>query len=343
MYSRALSVPTAFAAAIGGLSGRGILVRGSSPLERAGQVSTVVLDKTGTVTLATPKVVGIESYGVTASDELLRIAASVESGFNHPIANAIIAYAAAEGVQPLTTEGSTYLPGLGIKSCVSGREVVLGSTETVTALGMRVPPGIRCDGRPTWIGIDGETAGAFVIQDILREDAHGIGDTLRDLGVQRVLLATGDNEAAEAQRVAGLIKADGWRHGLTSEDKIAWIKELRAQGPTAMVGDGVNDATSLAIADVGISIGRTKADLAIRASDIVVLKEEAAGIGTVIGTGKHLVRIIRQNYAWAVVFNLNGIALATAGVLSSWLAALLHHVSSVLVVFNSARLLHHGS
>ena len=159
----ALSVPTAFAAAIGGLSGRGILVRGGTPLEVAGRASNVVLDKTGTVTLAEPKVVGIETFGATR-DELLQIAASVEAGFNHPIANAIVSYASAKGVCPLKAEGSEYLPGLGIKSSVGEREVVLGSTETVKAQGMTVPADIELNGRATWIGLDGKVVGAIVIQ-----------------------------------------------------------------------------------------------------------------------------------------------------------------------------------
>ncbi|HAY21880.1 MAG TPA: cadmium-translocating P-type ATPase [Desulfobacterales bacterium] len=333
----ALSVPTAFAAAIGSLSGRGILVRGGTPLEIAGQASSVVLDKTGTVTLAEPKVVGIESFGAS-SDELLRITASVESGFNHPIANAIISYASAKGVRPLKAEGSEYLPGLGIKSFVQGREVVLGSTKTVKALGMTVPSEIDLKGRATWIGIDGEVVGAVVIQDELREYAGGLGKALHAFGLKNVVLATGDNEEAEARRVAQLIGADGYYWGLKPDDKISLVKELGAQGLTVMVGDGVNDATALAAADVGVSIGRTKADLAIKSSDIIILRDDATCLLSIFQTGKKLIRVIKQNYAWAIGFNVAGIALATGGLLSPWLAALFHHISSVLVVLNSARL-----
>jgi heavy metal translocating P-type ATPase len=334
----ALSVPTAFAAAIGSLSGRGILVRGGTPLEIAGQASSVVIDKTGTVTLAAPKVVGIESFG-PSSDELLQITASVESGFNHPIANAIVSYASARGVRPLKAEGSEYLPGLGIKSVVQGREVVLGSTETVKALGMAVPSEIDLRGRATWIGIDGEVVGAIVIQDELREYAGGLGKALHDFGLKKVVLATGDNEEAEARRIAQLIGADEYHWGLKPDAKIALVKELGAQGLTVMVGDGVNDATSLAAADVGVSIGRTKADLAIKSSDIIILRDDATSLLSIVKTGKKLIRVIKQNYAWAIGFNVVGIGLATGGLLSPWLAALFHHISSVLVVLNSARLL----
>jgi heavy metal translocating P-type ATPase len=333
----ALSVPTAFAAAIGSLSSRGILVRGGTPLEIAGRAVHVVLDKTGTVTVGEPKVVSIESFG-PSQYELLRIAASVESGFNHPIANAIISYASAQGIRPLKAEGSEYLPGFGIKSSVRGCEVVLGPTETMTAWGMKVPPNQKDTGRTTWIGIDGTIVGAVVIQDELRESAKGLGSRLHDMGIKRVELATGDNEEAEARRVARLIGADDCYWGLKPEDKTTLVKEFSLQGPTIMVGDGVNDATSLAAADVGISIGRDKADLSVKSSDIVVLRDDAANLLAIIQTGKKLIRVIKQNYAWAIGFNTAGIALATAGLLSPWLAAFFHHISSVLVVLNSARI-----
>lgn len=335
----ALSVPTAFAAAIGGLSRCGILVRGGTPLEIAGQASVVVLDKTGTMTLAAPQVDGVEALG-TSRDELLRIAAAVESGFNHPIANAIVSYAAAQGVRPLTAQNSKYLPGLGIKSSVEGREVVLGSTETLKTMGLQIPSAVTLQGRATWIGIDGQVVGAIVIQDELRQYAEGLGEALHGLGVKNVVLATGDNEAAEAERVARLIGVDSCRAGLKPEDKIALVKDLGTQGPTVMVGDGVNDAASLAAADVGIAIGNTKADLAIKSSDIIVLRDDAASLLAILQKGRKLIRVIQQNYAWAIGFNTAGMALATAGLLSPWLAALFHHFSSVLVVLNSARLVH---
>ncbi len=333
----ALSVPTAFAAAIGGLGGRGILVRGGTPLEMAGRVVNVVLDKTGTMTLGQPKVV--EIWALTLSrEELLQIAASVESGFNHPIANAIVTYAAGKGVKPLAVEESQYLRQ-GVRSFVGGRKVILGPAELLKSLGVTVPSTVKFKkGRATWIVLDGKVAGAIVIRDVLRENARGLGQRLHGLGVKRVELATGDNEEAEARRVAGLIGADGCHWGLKPEGKAAFVKGLSARGGTMMVGDGVNDATSLVAADVGISMGGAKADLAIKSSDIIVLQDDASSVLTIIHKGKKLIRIIRENYAWAIGFNTVGIGLATAGFLSPWLAALFHHVSSVLVVLNSARL-----
>ena len=333
----ALSVPTAFAAAIGGLSRRGILVRGGTPLEMAGRASNVVLDKTGTVTLARPRVEAVKSFEMPP-EELLQIAASIEAGFAHPVANAIVAYALEKGFRPLHTEGSEYLPGVGVKGSVGGHEILMGQTDTMKSRNIEIPANVQLNGRATWISLDGKVAGVIVIGDALRESARGLGGALHDLGIKRVELATGDHEEAEARRVARLVGADGCQWGLKPDDKTALLKDLSARGITMMVGDGVNDATSLAAAHVGVSMGSAKADLAIQSSDIIVLHDDAASLLTIIHKGKKLIRVIKENYAWAIGFNTVGIALATAGFLSPWLAALFHHISSVLVVLNSARL-----
>ncbi len=335
----ALSVPTAFAAAIGGLSGRGILVRGGIPLELAGNASNVILDKTGTVTLAKPKVAGIQTFGST-EDELLQIAASIETGFNHPIANAIVSHASEKKIHFLSATESEYLPGFGIKSMIKGKTVIIGSHETMEENNIPLPEGVKIKGRATWVAFDDEIAGVFDIQDELRQSAISIGKQLHHLGIKKIVLATGDNEEAEAQRVAGLIDADVYRYGLKPDDKKSLVKELKGEGITLMVGDGVNDAASLAVADVGVSIGSAKADLAIKSSDIIVMQDDATSLIVILEKGKKLIRIIKENYAWAIGFNTIGISLATYGILNPWVAAMFHHISSVLVVLNSARLIH---
>ena len=231
----ALSVPTAFAAAIGGLSRRGILVRGGTPLEMAGRASNVVLDKTGTVTLARPRVEAVKSFEMPP-EELLQIAASIEAGFAHPVANAIVAYALEKGFRPLHTEGSEYLPGVGVKGSVGGHEILMGQTDTMKSRNIEIPANVQLNGRATWISLDGKIAGVIVIGDALRESARGLGEALHGLGIQRVELATGDHEEAEARRVARLVGADGCQWGLKPDDKTALLKDLSARGITMMVG-----------------------------------------------------------------------------------------------------------
>jgi Cu+-exporting ATPase len=336
----ALATPTAFAAVIGSLARRGILVRGGTPLEVAGEASCAVLDKTGTVTLAKPKVEGVAAMELPP-EEMLRMAASVESCFNHPIANAIVAYAAEKGVRTLGVDKPQYLPGLGVKAFVEDHEVLLGAADTLKKRGLPVPSGAEFNGRAIWTVVDGKIVGAVIVQDALREYATGLAKELRALDVERVVLATGDNEEGEARRVAELIGAGEYYWGYKPEDKAKLVKRLSAEGTTVMVGDGVNDATALAVADVGISIGRTKADLAIKSSDIIVLREDATSLLTIMMLGKKLRGVIKQNYTWAILFDTIGIGLATLGILSPPLAAILHHVSSVFVVSNSARLVRH--
>lgn len=333
----ALSVPTAFAASIGGLSSMGILSRGGAPLERAGVAVNVALDKTGTITTAHPEIAGIKAFEMP-EEEIMRIAASLEAGFSHPIAEAIVSYASLKGIRLMKTQGAEYLPGLGVKASVNDRMVMMGSTETLKAMGMTTPSVPDTEGRAVWISVDNRIAGAIIIRDELRESAGTLGRDLRSMGIKRIEIATGDNDTAEVARVAQLIDADDFHWGLRPKDKTGVIQRMRRDGPVIMVGDGINDAISLASADVGISLGHEKADLAVKSSDIVIMSNDAEGILTVIRAGRRLIRVIRQNYAWAIAFNTAGIALATAGLLSPWLAALFHHVSSVLVVINSARL-----
>ncbi len=333
----ALAVPTAFAAAIGNLAHQGILARGGTPLEVIGQADTVVLDKTGTMTLAEPRVETVTALTLPR-EHLLQIAASVETGFNHPIANAIVTYAVEHNVQPLPITEAEYLPGQGVKATVQGQQVFLGGTEMLQAIGVALPEQATLAGRATWIVVDGQVAGMMAIQDVVREYTHNLAAELRKEGIRKVILATGDTEEGEANRVAHMIGADAYRWHCTPADKTALVKELKAQGITLMVGDGINDATALATADVGIAIGGRKADLAIQSSDVIVQREDVASLLTLFRIGKKLRRVITQNYVWALGFNTIGIVLATLGILSPPLAAILHHISSVFVVFNAARL-----
>ncbi|MBN1878285.1 MAG: cadmium-translocating P-type ATPase [Anaerolineae bacterium] len=333
----ALAVPTAFAAAIGSLARQGILARGGTPLELIGQADTVVLDKTGTMTLAEPRVETVTALTLPR-EHLVQIAASVEAGFNHPIANAIVAYAVEHNVQPLPVTDADYLPGQGVKAMVKGQQVFLGGTETLQTIGVTLPEQTTLAGRATWIVVDGQVAGMIAMQDVLREATHNLAVDLHKEGIRKVILATGDTEEGEASRVADIIGADAYRWHCTPADKTALVKELKTQGITLMVGDGINDATALAAADVGIAIGGAKADLAIQSSDVIVQREDAASLLTVLRIGKKLRRVITQNYIWALGFNITGIVLATLGILNAPLAAVLHHISSVFVVFNAVRL-----
>ena len=200
-------------------------------------------------------------------------------------------------------------------------------------------PAIEYTGRAIWLAVDREVKGVIVIRDIMLSEMQGLADTIHACGIEKVILATGDNEEQEARRVADYINADAYYFNCTPEDKTSLIKKFQAEGKVAMVGDGVNDAPALAAANVGIAIGGHKnVNLAIISSDVVILGHDAQDLVTILQLSHKMGGIIRQNYLWAVSFNSIGLALATFGFLNPIIAALLHHFSSVFVVVNAGRL-----
>ena len=338
----ALATPTAFAANIGRLARTNILARGGEPLENMQDIKTLILDKTGTVTLAEPEVSHVIEMGMPTF-QLLELAASMESRFDHPIARSIINFATSQGVTRfLPVEHAEDLPGRGIRARIEQQEILMGSAETLTSQDIEVPA-VEYTGRAIWLAVDGETKGVIVIRDIMLSEMKGLANTIHACGIEKVILATGDNEEQEARRVAEYINADEYYFNCSPEAKTELVKSFQASGKTAMVGDGVNDAPALAAANVGIAIGGHKnVNLAIISSDVVILGHDAQDLVTILQLSHKMGGIIRQNYLWAVSFNSIGLMLATFGFLNPVFAALLHHVSSVFVVVNAGRLYFSG-
>jgi len=334
----ALATPTAFAANIGRLAGSNILARGGEPLENMQDIKTLILDKTGTVTLAEPEVSQVIEIDMQ-KQELLELAASVESRFDHPISRSIINFAKTQGVTHFrTVEQAEDLPGRGIKAVIDKQNILIGSAETLLTQEIELPD-IEYTGRAIWIAVDGDVKGIIVIRDIMLAEMRDLADTIRSLGIEKVILATGDNEEQEAKRVAEYINADEYHFNCTPEDKTALVKKYQSTGKVAMVGDGVNDAPALAAANVGIAIGGHKnVNLAIISSDIVILGNDAKDLIKILQLSQKMGGIIQQNYTWAMGFNVVGLSLATFGFLNPIFAALLHHISSVFVVTNASRL-----
>jgi Cu+-exporting ATPase len=334
----ALATPTVFASGIGRSARLNILARGGEPLETMQDIRTVILDKTGTVTLAEPRVSRVIPLAI-GGGELIEIAASVETRFSHPLARAVLNFARHEGITRFKpVSDAEDLPGRGIKARLGGQEVLIGSPETLEAFGIQIPA-LEYSGRALWVAVNRDVKGAIVVQDVMRSAMTDLGPAIRGLGVKRVLVATGDHEESEAKRVAELIGADGYYFNCKPDDKAELVRQLQAFGKVAMVGDGVNDAPALAAADVGIAIGGHKnVALAIASSDIVILGDDAGDLLRVLEISRRMAEISKQNYAWAISFNAIGLTLATFGFLNPVLAAFLHHISSVFVVANAARL-----
>lgn len=330
-----LAVPTGVSAATGRGAEKGILIRNAEALELAGGLDVVVFDKTGTLTHGRPEVVQVRSFREENESFLVSLAASVEERSEHPLARSIVAHAGKIGapVYPVSDFSST--PGLGVEGVVNGRRVLIGRQSDLPKELEReilLPPG----GSIVWIILDGQTAGAFVVVDTVREDAAEAVAALKRMGITPVML-TGDR-ASTAQHIAGQVGIEQVIPEVFPEKKGEVLRSMREEGKkVAMVGDGVNDAPALAIADVGIAMsGGT--DVAMSTADITILGDELMRVPQAIRLSSRTMRIIRQNLFWAFIYNIVGIPLAAFGLLNPMIAGAAMAFSSVSVVTNSLRL-----
>ncbi|HJE52626.1 MAG TPA: cadmium-translocating P-type ATPase [Tessaracoccus flavescens] len=328
-----LATPSALMVGTGRGAQLGTVIRGPQVLERARKVQTVVFDKTGTLTTGDMSVVDVEPVGGIERDELLRFAAAVEAGSEHPIAQAIVA----EVERPAAAEDFTNVPGRGVTAVVEGRRLHAGSPAYLESLGLT---------RPEWSGdtigsvveiADEERVlGRIIVADTIKETAADAIQQLKDLGLTPVLLS-GDNERT-ARAVATQLGIDDVRAGVTPEGKVEAIKELQAKGQqVAMVGDGVNDAAAIAQADLGIAMG-TGTDAAIAAGDITLMRHDLGAAVDAVRLSRATLRTIKSNLVWAFGYNTAAIPLAALGMLTPMIAGAAMAFSSVFVVLNSLRL-----
>ncbi len=345
-----LAVPTAVMVATGRGAELGILIKGGEALQRAGDVTTVVLDKTGTVTEGRPTVTDVIPIPGRSGDELLSIVASLEASSEHPLADAIVRRAKEQGIALAPAEGFQSVTGQGAVGVVGGSFLAVGNEKLMSEYAVHPDP-LRADaerlageGRtPVYVAIDGELAGLLAVADPLKPSAREAIARLRRMGLDVVLL-TGDNRrTAEAvAREAGIEKVVA---EVLPEGKVAEVKRLQAEGKVvAMVGDGINDAPALAQADVGIAIG-TGTDVAIEASDVTLMRGDPRSIAAAIALSRRTMRTMKQNLFWAFVYNVIGIPIAAGALypvfgilLSPILASAAMAFSSVSVVTNSLRL-----
>jgi Cu+-exporting ATPase len=344
-----LATPTAVMVGTGLGAERGILIRDGAALETAGRVTAVVLDKTGTVTRGAPEVVDIVTADGVVAEEVLRLAAAAERGSEHPLGEAIVRRAEADGVE--LPDGAEFdaLPGRGVRAHVGEHEIVVGSHAHVGDGGgtlAAVERDAARTGRTTvYVARDGVPVGLIVIADPVKPESAGAVRALREAGLD-VWLLTGDRRAT-AEAIAAEVGIGPQRvmAEVLPGDKRDRIAELQAAGNVvAMVGDGINDAPALAQADVGIAIG-TGADVAIEASDVTLVGGDLRAVPAAVRLSRATMRAIRQNLVWAFGYNVvlipvaAGIAFPLAGLLlSPALAAAAMALSSVSVVANSLRL-----
>jgi Cu+-exporting ATPase len=337
-----LATPATIMVGTGAAARAGILIRDPAALDRARSIDTVVLDKTGTLTEGRPDVTDIFSSGIDA-EELLALAAAAQTGSEHPLARAVLARAADMALPSLDSFES--FPGRGIVARVAGRRIAVGNRALLAANGVAptlddAAIRLETEGRTVmWVAELEPTPvllGFIAAMDTIKPSAALALRRLRDARITTILL-TGDN-ARTAQSVADALGIARVVAGVLPEGKNTEIARLQAEGHrVAMVGDGVNDAPALARADIGIAMG-TGADAAMQAAAITLMRGDPALIADAIGISRATARKIRQNLFWAFAYNVIGIPLAAAGLLSPMLAGTAMALSSVSVLANALTL-----
>jgi Cu+-exporting ATPase len=320
-----LAVPTAVMVGTGRGAELGLLIKGGEALEKLHKVTTIVLDKTGTVTEGKPRVTQAH-----LSDEALRLAAGAEKRSEHPLAQALVAHAQIRGLSIPDPQEFHSVTGRGVMARVEGKQVLVGNEAFLQETG------IAASGEGILVAIDNEFAGSIIVSDPIRDTAKAAISEFRRLGLDVVLL-TGDRRS-NAEKIAAEAGIPRVIAEVLPDGKVAEIRRLREEGRVvAMAGDGINDAPALAEADIGFAMG-SGTDIAMEAGDVTLLRADLVGVARAIALSRSTWRVMKQNLGWALGYNIIAIPAAALGYLSPVLASAAMALSSVSVVINSLRL-----
>ena len=342
-----LATPTAVVAAIGNATKHGFLVREGDALERLAGVKKITFDKTGTLTYGKPEVTKVVvTDPALTEDSLYRLVAAAEGNSEHPLGKAIVGcYQKKYGEKPVA-DSFQMLPGKGIVAGVDGREVLAGNPALMTGHGVALTEDVysmaeqeqKQGATIIYIAVDGKQAGFFALADTLRSESVSMIQKLKALSVTPVLL-TGDTENV-ARAIAEKLGIQQMRSSCLPEDKLSYIEELQKQGEKiCMIGDGINDAPALKMADVGIAMGGIGSDIAVDAADIALVDDKVEQLPHLFALSGRMMRTIRINLTFSMTLNFVAIILAITGILNPVVGALVHNAGSVLVITHSAFLL----
>lgn len=343
-----LATPTAIMVGTGKGATKGILIKSGEALETAHKISAVVFDKTGTITKGSPQVTDVISLCGLTEDEILSLAAALEKGSEHPIASAIIEKAEASEVEILTTDSFSSFGGKGVSGEIKGVPFLLGNPRFLEERGVAIEnsphPNLTEKGKtPILLASRGKLLGVIGVADEIKSTSAEAIEQLHKMGIKTYML-TGDNQRT-AEWVAELTGIDEVISEVLPEDKAEFVEKLKRDGHTvAMVGDGINDAPALSVADVGIAIG-SGTDVAMESADIVLMKSDLLAVSDAVRLSKRTMRIIKQNLFWAFGYNTLGIPVAAGllyafggPLLSPMIGAAAMSLSSVSVLSNALRL-----
>jgi Cd2+/Zn2+-exporting ATPase len=340
-----ISTPVSIVSALAGAAQQGVLVKGGIHLERLARVRVIAFDKTGTVTTGRLTLDAVHAVDGHTADEVVRLAASVESQSEHPIAAAIVAAANARKVRLDVAADVQALPGLGVEGRVDSATITCGTPRLFAERGVMTPiiealarEVVRNGMSPVVVARNGMPIGVLGVTDRPKTNAASVVAEIRAQGISRVAMLTGDHDAA-AQATGSQLGVDDVRSSQLPADKVAAIEHLRgAHGAIAMVGDGVNDAPALAAADVGIVMGAMGSDAALETADIALMTDELPKVPYTLRLSHATLHNIRVNVAISLAFKAAFVILAVSGVATLWMAVLADTGASALVVANAVRL-----
>jgi heavy metal translocating P-type ATPase len=338
-----LAAPIALISGLSRAARAGVVVKGGGALERLGAARTVLLDKTGTITLGQPEVARIASLNGLPPDDTLRLAASLEQLSAHPLASALVAEAKARGLQLSLPDDTHESFGHGIEGTVDGRKVLVGSRHWLRAHGVdpALPAELDAEAARVLVSVDGGIAGVALLEDRLREDAGDLVTRLRKAGIDHVAIVSGD-KAGVTERVGRALGVDRVYAEQTPEEKVAVVRALREQPNlrnVVMVGDGVNDAPALALADVGIAMGTIGATVASDTADAIVIVERVDRVADAVSIAHRSLGIARQSVLLGISASLIAMGFAAFGFLAPVTGALLQEAIDVGVILNALRAL----
>ena len=334
-----ISIPLSFFSGIGSASKKGILIKGSNYLELLSKVSTVVFDKTGTLTKGVFKVQKINAIGIS-KDKLLSFATTAEAFSTHPIANAL-KEEYKKDIDLSKVIKHEELSGFGIHAKIQGNDVLVGNDKLLNKEKIKFDKSDDI-GTIIYVAVNKEFKGYIVISDEIKEDTYKAINLLKKSGIKKIVMLTGDKKEV-GESVSSKLKIDSCYTELLPQDKVCKVEELMSQndvlGKLAFVGDGINDAPVLALADIGIAMGGVGSDSAIEASDIVIMTDEISKIPSAIKLSKKTMLIVKENIIFAIAVKILVLLLTALGVSSMWQAVFADVGVSVIAILNSLRVL----